>query len=62
VTGRRLDGPAARVRAYVPSGYGLTSFQATGITFAGVGCWEVIGSAGNARLSFVILVRKGRSN
>lgn len=58
VTGRRLDARAAPLRAQIPGGYGRTGFQPTGIIFATAGCWRVTASAGNARLSFVTLVRK----
>jgi hypothetical protein len=57
ITGRRLDKPAPGLRADITSGYGLTGFQSTGITFSTVGCWEVTGAAGDARLSFVMRVR-----
>jgi hypothetical protein len=58
VEGRRLDGPAGPVRAHIPSGYGDIGFQATGLLFAGPGCWEVTGRVGDASLSFVTLVTK----
>jgi hypothetical protein len=57
VTGRSLDGwPGAPRAAYVP--YGGTGFQATAMVFPGAGCWEVTGTAGDASLSFVVLVEK----
>jgi hypothetical protein len=58
VEGRRLDGPAGPLRASIPRGYGETGFQSTGLLFAGPGCWEVTGRAGDATLSFVTRVVK----
>jgi hypothetical protein len=58
ITGRRLDGPASPLQAHIPSGYGPTGFQATGLVFATEGCWEVTGKAGKARLTFVARVVK----
>jgi len=51
--GRRLDGPAAPMRASIPAGYGLTGFQATGLMFPTPGCWEVTGRVGAESLVFV---------
>ena len=56
ITGRRIDNPAAPLRANVLEGYGLTGFQATGIVFPTPGCWEVAAAAGDSRLRFVVLV------
>lgn len=56
ITGRRLDAPAAPLRADIPSGYGESGFQATGLTFSSAGCWEVTGRVGEAELTFVTLV------
>jgi hypothetical protein len=58
ISGRRLDGVAGRLKSEVPSGYGPTGFQATGIDFPTEGCWEVTGRAGTARLTFVVIVVK----
>jgi hypothetical protein len=58
ITGRRLDGEAPRLTAYVPDGYGKSGFQASGISFPTVGCWEVTGSVGDVKLRFVTLVLK----
>jgi hypothetical protein len=58
---RRLDAPAPRVdRTVPPSGYGLTGFQAMGLTLPTTGCWRVTGSVGHARLTFVTLVWRAR--
>jgi len=56
ITGRRLDAPAAALRADVPSGYGRTGFQASGVSFPTEGCWQVTGQVGTATLTFVTLV------
>jgi hypothetical protein len=59
ISGRRLGGEAAQVRAHIPSGYGPTGFQSSAIVFPAEGCWQVTGTAGNARLTYVTLVVKG---
>jgi hypothetical protein len=58
IDGSRLDASAPPLRAEIPAGYGPTGFQATVLTFPTQGCWQVIGSVGNARLKFVVLVSK----
>ncbi|MBO0869281.1 MAG: hypothetical protein J2P15_11995 [Micromonosporaceae bacterium] len=65
ITGRRLDGPAPALRADIPAGYGGIGFQASGVDFPTVGCWEVTGTVANGgattgRLTFVTLVRATR--
>jgi hypothetical protein len=57
ISGRRLDGPAPPLRAVVGN-FGLTGFQASGVTFPVEGCWRVTGAAGTTRLTFVTLVTK----
>lgn len=52
ITGRRLDAPAPPLRADVPSGYGMTGFQASGVHFPTEGCWEVTGKVGTTSLTF----------
>jgi hypothetical protein len=59
ITGRRLDAPAAALRARIPRGYGRIGFQSTALIFASKGCWEVTGRVRDARLTFVTLVRVG---
>jgi hypothetical protein len=59
IVGRRLDAPAAALKAYIPHGYDR-GFQATGLTFPTPGCWRVTGTFGNAHLTFVVLVTKSR--
>jgi hypothetical protein len=58
ITGRRLDAPAPPARADVPSGYGDTGFQASGVYFPTEGCWEVTGTVGSTTLTFVTFVIK----
>jgi hypothetical protein len=58
VEGERLDASAPPLLASIPAGYGPTGFQPTGLTCPTEGCWEVRGSVGRTRLSFVVLVRK----
>jgi hypothetical protein len=58
VTGRRLDGTAARLRAHVPAGYGSTGFVPVGLTFPTMGCWRVDGRLGTARLTYVVQVTR----
>jgi hypothetical protein len=56
IEGRRLDGPAPPLHANIPTGYGDSGFQATGIIFPTAGCWEVTGRVSDASLTFVTLV------
>jgi hypothetical protein len=58
IRGRRLDAPAAPLRADIPDGYGDIGFQATALIFPTPGCWEVTGKVGNAELTFVTRVLK----
>ena len=58
IAGRRIDGMAPPLRAHVPPGYGHRGFQPTGLVFPTVGCWEVVGRVGGARLRFVVQVTK----
>lgn len=58
ITGRRVDGQAPPLRAYVPPGYGGRGFQASGVIFSTAGCWQVTGKVGTATLTFVTFVHK----
>jgi hypothetical protein len=58
ITGRRLDALAPPLRSDVPSGYGMTGFQASGVHFPTEGCWEVTGTVGTTTLTFVAFVIK----
>ncbi len=53
ITGRRLDAAAPPLQSSVPSGYGTTGFQASGVDFPTEGCWEVTGAVGATSLTFV---------
>jgi hypothetical protein len=58
IRGRRLDAPAPPLRARVPAGYGARGFQASGLTFPTIGCWQVTGRVARAKLTFVVNVTK----
>ncbi len=58
ISGRRLDAAAPPLRASVPSGYGSSGFQASGVSFPTEGCWEVTGTVGGSSLTFVTFVRR----
>jgi hypothetical protein len=61
ITGRRLDGEAPPLRADIPSGYGDTGFQATGVIFPTEGCWQVTGTVAGSTLTFVtFVIKQGR--
>jgi hypothetical protein len=60
IQARRLDRRGRVDRTVPPSGYGLTGFQAMGLSLPTTGCWKVTGSVGKARLSFVTLVWRAR--
>lgn len=53
IVGRLLDREGPGAYGEVPSGYGESGFQASGIVFSGTGCWEVTGRVGEAELTFV---------
>jgi len=55
ITGQRLDAPAPPLEAHVPCCY-PSRFQATGLVFPTEGCWEVIATAADSMLSFVVEV------
>jgi hypothetical protein len=59
ISGRRLDSASLPVVARIPCCY-PTGFQATGLTFASAGCWEVKATAGSSELTFVTLVKPKR--
>jgi hypothetical protein len=60
ITGRRLHASTPPLRAHVPDGYGKLGFVPSGLTFPTVGCWQVTGKLGRARLVFVVKVVKLR--
>lgn len=57
VGGRRLDGEAKSVRAYIYD-YGDIGFQPIYLVFPTPGCWEVTGSVGDGSLTFVVFIEK----
>ena len=62
IQGRRLDAPSERsVSADHSPVLGDPGFHAGAITFPSEGCWEVTGRAGDASLTFVTRVVKGRT-
>jgi hypothetical protein len=59
ITGRRLDAPApAATGDTSPGSYGLTGFNASGVTFPTEGCWQVTGRVGAVTFTFVTFVIK----
>ena len=56
ISTRRLDASTASVPADVPSGYGDTGFQVSGLNFPTMGCWQVTGMVGGKPLTFVVNV------
>ncbi len=62
IRGRRLDAPSERsLSANHSPVLGDPGFHAGAITFPSEGCWEVTGRAGDASLTFVTRVVKGRT-
>jgi hypothetical protein len=55
ITGRRIDAPAAPLRAYIPPGY-PEHFQPSYVVFPTPGCWEVVASIGERSLTLVVAV------
>lgn len=53
---RRLDAVTVPQSADVPSGYGDTGFQVSGLNFPSPGCWQVSGTVGGKTLTFVVNV------
>jgi hypothetical protein len=58
LSGRRLDGRSAPLRAQIPGGYGAVGFQPVQLIFPTPGCWEVKGTVGSASLTVVVFVIK----
>ena len=61
VSGRRLDGESAPLRAVIPCCF-PNSFQASGLYLPTDGCWEITAKAGAHRLTFVTRVRAGSAS
>jgi hypothetical protein len=58
IKGQRLDAKAPPLTADIPTGYGESGFQPSGILFPTEGCWRVTGSVSGASLTFVTVVAK----
>jgi hypothetical protein len=61
ISGHRLDGDAAPLRAVVSDGYGDLGFQATMLIFPTPGCWHVTAQVGDrvdSEVTFVTKVEK----
>jgi hypothetical protein len=58
IKGRRLDGPAKPLRAFVPEMPSDIGFQSSNLIFPATGCWEVTAELGGDTLTFVVLVMK----
>ena len=56
VATQRLDRVSVPLPADVPSGYGETGFQVSGLRFPSPGCWEVSGIIDGKTLTFVVNV------
>lgn len=56
IEGRRLDAPSPPLQTTIPSGYGDTGFQVSGLNFPTTGCWEVTGKVADGELHFVVEV------
>jgi hypothetical protein len=54
VVGQRLDRAAPKLRADVPSGYGIVGFEPVALLFPSMGCWKVTGSIGDKRFVYVV--------
>jgi hypothetical protein len=54
VVGQRLDRAAPKLRADVPSGYGIFGFEPVALLFPSMGCWKVTGTIGDKRLVYVV--------
>ena len=55
VSGTRLDASAPPLKADIPNGYGLSGFQASGLTFSSAGCWKVVAHVGQNHVSTFII-------
>jgi hypothetical protein len=58
ISGRRLDGGSALLKASIPCCY-PSGFQASRVYLSEAGCWEITGKAGTSALTFVTLVAAG---
>jgi hypothetical protein len=56
IEGRRLDGAAPPLGAWIPDGYGDIGGQSTALFFPTAGCWEVTGKVAGHSMTFVVRV------
>lgn len=56
ITGRRLDAPAPPARAYSPYLKPYPGGQSSYVVFPTPGCWEIVASVNEQRLTFVVAV------
>jgi hypothetical protein len=57
ITARRLDGASPELTVGPAAPYS-TGYIAIGVVFPAAGCWEVTGTAGNSKLTFITRVRE----
>ena len=57
ITARRLDGDAPQLTVGPAAPYS-TGYIAIGVVFPAAGCWEVTGTAGSSKLTFITRVRE----
>jgi hypothetical protein len=58
IEGRRLDAPAAPLRAEINHEFDDDNFQPSSLVFSTPGCWEITSRVGESTLTFVIKVVK----
>lgn len=56
ITGSRLDGPAARARAYTSYRHMDPGGMSVYMVFPTPGCWEIVASVGQQSLTFIVAV------
>ena len=54
-----IGSPVAGFHADVPSGYGPTGFQPSGLYWPRLGCWQVTGTIAGQALTFTVWVKAG---
>jgi hypothetical protein len=60
IRGKRLDAPAAPLRAIIHRAYGDTGFQPSEVIFPAEGCWQVTGTVADNSVTFVTRVVRDR--
>ena len=61
ISAARLDKPSAPARSHVFTGYGLTGFQASTVSFPSEGCWKIVGTVDRTKLSYVTIILRTRT-